>query len=116
MSKKWLVIPAVLISLCIGLGTFHGVEMDGPESIIEHHKVVSVMDDGRYLMESPDGELYLYGGDLQGVEPGDYIVIQRRTEGSAFSDALYIILGIVSLYLLFELILLALSAHDSREE
>lgn len=107
MNNKWLIIPAILISLCIGFTIFHGIEMNRPESVIERHRVVSIMDDGNYLMESPDGELYIFDGDLQNVEPGNYIIIRNKTEGSLLGIVIYIILGVLSIISFLALLALA---------
>ncbi len=97
MSNLWLIFPTILILICIVLAVSHGISTNLSESTIEYHKMVGIMDDGRYLMESPDGELYIYDGDLRDLEPGNYIMIQRRTESSPLTDSLYILLGIASI-------------------
>ena len=107
MSNKLLIIPSVLILVCIIFGIFNGIDMNRPESVIEHHRVVSIMDDGNYLMESPDGELYIFDGDLQDVEPGNYIIIRSKIEGSFFNIVLYVLLGVLSILSLLVLVALA---------
>lgn len=109
MTDKLLVVFVIvatfLIGICISFTIFYGVDMNSPESTVEYHKVVSVMDDGRYLIESPDGELYI-DGDLQDVEPGDYMMIKSKTKGSPLMVTFYIFLGIFSFVSLFELLML----------
>lgn len=95
MSDKWLIIPAILIMVCIVFTVVQGINMNLSEQTTERHKVVSILDDGRYLMEKPNGELYISDA-LQGVEPGNYIVISGRDEGSASMILLYIALGLGS--------------------
>lgn len=99
----FVIVATFLIGICISFTIFYGVDMNSPGSTIEYHKVVSIMDDGRYLMESPDGELYI-DGDPQDVEPGDYMMI--KTKGSPLMVTFYIFLGIFSFVSLFELLML----------
>ena len=109
MSDKWLIIPAILIMVCIVFTVVQGIDMNLSEQTTERHKVVSILDDGRYLMEKPNGELYISDA-LQGVEPGNYIVISGRDEGSVSMILLYIALGLGSFGSL--LVLLALASNE----
>ena len=113
MHNIWLIIPTILISICIVLVIFQGISTNLSESTIEYHRVVGVMDSGEYLIESPDGNLYIHDGDLQDLEPGSYIMIQRRTEPNPLFDVAYIILGITSFGSLWVLLMLA---SDTRDE
>lgn len=113
LRNIWLIIPTILISICIVLVIFQGISTNLSESTIECHRVVGVMDSGEYLIESPDGNLYIYDGDLQDLEPGSYIMIQRRTEPNPLFDVAYIILGIASFGSLWVLLMLA---SDTRDE
>ena len=107
MSNKRLIILAIPILTCILFTVFHGIDMNLSEQITERHRVVSVLDDGRYLMEKPDGELYISDA-LQDVEPGNYIVILIITSGSTLNIFLYIMLGLGSVVSLLALLALAL--------
>lgn len=110
MSNKRLIILAIPILMCILFTVFHGIDMNLSEQITERHKVVSVLDDGRYLMEKPDGELYISDA-LQDVEPGNYIVIQGEDGGSTLNIFLYIMLGLGSVSSL-SVLLLALASDE----
>ncbi len=107
MSNKSLIILAIPTLLCILFTVFYGIDMNLSEQTTERHKVVSVLDDGRYLMEKPDGGLYISDA-LQDVEPGNYIVIQCEDGGSTLNIFLYIMLGLGSVGSLLVLLGLAL--------
>lgn len=108
MSNKSLIVLAIPILMCILFTVFHGIDMNIPEQTTERHKVVSVLDDGRYLMEKPDGGLYISDA-LQDVEPGNYIVIRGEDKGSTLKIFLYIIIGVGSLC---SLLIFLVSAWD----
>ena len=114
MSNLWLIFPTILILVCIVLAISHGIGTNLSESTIEYHKIVGIMDDGRYLMESPDGELYIYDGDFPDLEPGNYIIIQSITESNPSIDSLYILLGIASIGSLFLLLGMAWDVEDEE--
>lgn len=114
LSNIWLIIPTILISICIVLVIFQGISTNLSESTIEYHRVVGVMDNGEYLMESPDGDLYIHDGNFQDLEPGSYIMIQRRTEPNPLFDVAYIILGITSFGSLWLLLMLASDTRDKE--
>lgn len=108
MSNKSLIVLAIPIVMCILFTVFHGIDMNLSEQTTERHRVVSVLDDGRYLMEKPDGELYISDA-LQDVEPGNYIVILIITSGSTLNIFLCMLLGIGSFG---SLLVLLISAAD----
>lgn len=112
MSNKWLIIPTILIFVCIIFTVVQGVKMNGPESITERHNMVSVMDDGRYLMETPDGNLYLLDYHRQDLEMVDFIEVQRETKGNLLASFFYVVLGMTSA---FSLLLLVVGAWDDRK-
>lgn len=114
ISNLWLIFSTILILLCIVLAVSHGMSTNLSESTIECHKMVGIMDDGRYLMESPDGELYIYDGDFPDLEPGNYIIIESRTKSNILTDSLYILLGIVSIGSLFLLLGMAWDTGDEE--
>lgn len=105
-DNKLIVLLAIPILACMFFTVFHGVEMNLSEPTTERHKVVSILDDGRYLMEKSNGEIYISDA-LQNVEPGNYIVIQGIDEGSMLMIFLCFIFVGASVVSLLVLVVLA---------
>lgn len=114
LHNTLMIIPTFLILTCIVLAVYYGMLENMPETNIEYHKVVGVMDSGEYLMESPDGNLYIYDDELQNLEPGNYIMIQSITEGNRLANVAYIILGVASVGSLLMLLGFASGVWDEE--